>query len=337
MRSGSGSFPPCASATSSCAVRTHRSAPPRCERGRRARDLVELVRHIVGIQAQDPSAAALSIRARTEGLTAADVERAIEERRLVRTWLMRGTLHLVAAEDAGWLHALFAPRQLRRERRTLSKLGVSDAEQARAVNLIRDMLAGGALTRADLCGELERAGIDTAGRKAAHLPYLAALEGHVVFGARRGGKDTYMPAGEVLRRPATLDDAMGELARRYARAYAPADARDFAAWSGLPAHAVEAPLDTATAPDPPLVRLVPAFDTYLLGYRSRELAVPAEHARRIWPGGGIVRAAVLSNGLAIGTWRRRGTRVEVEPFGDLPAEDTLEAELADVERFLDST
>jgi hypothetical protein len=303
----------------------------------RERDLVELVRRVVGIQAQDATAAALSIRARTEGLTAADVERAIEERRLVRTWLMRGTLHLVAAEDAGWLHALFAPRALRSERRALAQLGVIEAEQARAVEVIRETLGAGALTRAELCAELERAGIDTSGRKAAHLPRLAALEGHVVLGAGRGGKDTYMLAGEPLRARPDTDDAVVELARRYARGYAPADARDFAVWSGLPAHAVEAPDDSPPAPDPPVVRLVPAFDAYLLGYRSRELAVPPEHSRRIWPGGGIVRATVLVNGLAAGTWTRSGSRVAaVELFGDGLGEDALADEVRDVERFLAS-
>jgi hypothetical protein len=86
------------------------------------------------------------------------------------------------------------------------------------------------------------------------------------------------------------------------------------------------------APEPPITRLLPAFDTYLLGYRSRDFAVPAEHARRVWPGGGIVRPTVVENGRAVGTWRRTGAKVELEPF---PGEKIAAAdEMADVERFL---
>jgi hypothetical protein len=86
------------------------------------------------------------------------------------------------------------------------------------------------------------------------------------------------------------------------------------------------------APGEPVVRLLPAFDTYLLGYRSREHAVAAEHASRVWPGGGWIHPVVLVDGRAAGTWRVRGGRVAVEPFGPLP--DGARAEAADVERFL---
>ena len=83
------------------------------------------------------------------------------------------------------------------------------------------------------------------------------------------------------------------------------------------------------------MRLVPAFDTYLLGYRGRELAVAPEHAAAVWPGGGIVRATVLANGAACGTWslRRSGARhtLEVTPVAEMP---DVNAEAADIARFL---
>ena len=311
----------------------------------RASDPVELARHLVGVQAQDVRAAALSVRARTEGVDAARLARAIEtDRSLVRMWAMRGTLHLVASEDSLWLHELFSPPQLATERRTLAKLGVSEAGAERAVTEIRRALADGPLMRAELCERLERAGIDTSGRLAAHLPHLAALEGHIVFGPRRAGKDTYVLAADWLGpRPAVArEDALAELARRYARAFGPADPADFAAWSGLGLRDARAGWERArpTAaeagpPDPPLVRLVPAFDTYLLGYRGRELAVAPEHAAAVWPGGGIVRATVLANGLACATWslRRSGARhvLEVQPFGEPP---DVSDEAADIGRFL---
>jgi hypothetical protein len=89
---------------------------------------------------------------------------------------------------------------------------------------------------------------------------------------------------------------------------------------------------TGNAPGPPVVRLLPAFDTYLLGYRSREFAVPPEHARRVWPGGGIVRPTVIVNGRGVATWKRNGTKIELEPFGE--GHIAAAEEVADVQRFL---
>jgi hypothetical protein len=332
----------------------------------RLTDATELVRALGGVQAQEPNAAALSVRARTAGLTYADLDRALgEERSVVRTWAIRGTIHLVASEDAGWLHDLLAPVAMPGEQRALDALGVPEGDRPRSVSLIVDALAvDGPLTRAELCERLERAGIDTAGQRAAHLPRLAALEGHVCFGPRRGGKDTYalledwLPTG--ARRVLDRDGALAELARRYVGAYGPADARDLAAWSGLPlrdarrgfeliarelraagdlailARDADRLLDAAP-PDPPLVRLLPAFDTYLLGYRDRSPAVPAEHLKQVWPGGGIIRPTAVANGLAVGTWRLqrsvRRVRVELEPF-DAAAPPDADDEIEDVRRFL---
>jgi hypothetical protein len=178
---------------------------------------------------------------------------------------------------------------------------------------------------------------------------LAALQGLVCFGPRRGGKPTYALRDDWLgsHLPALpREEALAELARRYAHAFAPTTPEDFASWSGLPLRDARAgwvaaepvagespqPPPTPEAPQPPDVRLLPAFDTYLLGYRTRDFAVAPAHAKRVWPGGGIVRAAIVANGRAVGTWRRAGERIEIEPFdgGDLAVDE----EVADVRRFL---
>jgi hypothetical protein len=326
----------------------------------------EAVGAVAGIQAQEPVAAALSIRVRTTGLTRADVDRAlVEERSIVRLWAMRGTIHLVAAEDAAWLVDLFGPLAVRASHRRLEQLGVATADHPRAVSLIRTALAeDGPLTRAELMQHLAPAGITTDGQAAAHLPQLAALEGHVCFGPMRGSKDTYALVQDQVPKTAPRLDretALAELARRHVAAYGPAAPRDLAAWSGLPLRDARAgwqliarelaevdaagerawvpARDAARAaeppPSPPLVRMLPAFDTYLLGYRDRAIAVPAQHSARVWPGGGIIRPTVVENGLAVGTWRRAGARVTVEPFAT--AEPAVEEELADIARFLAST
>ena len=315
--------------------------------GERLTDAAAAVSAVAGIQAQDAGAALLSIRVRTTGLTRADVDRALyEERSIVRIWAMRGTIHLVPSEDARWLVDLLAPLALRGSHRRLEQLGVPEAARPRAVRATRDALAEhGALTRAELMEHVARAArVNTADQAGAHLAMLAALDGHVCFGEPRGGKPTYVLRDDWLGSglmQLAREDAVTELARRYAGAFAPAEVEDFASWSGLPlrearagwsAAGISAPPPPAPPPDPPDVRLLPAFDTFLLGYRTRDALVAPEHARRVCPGGGMVRPAVVSNGRAVGTWRRSGMRVELEPFGDEPL--AADGEVADVQRFL---
>ena len=313
--------------------------------GKRLTDPLSVVRATAGIQAQEPVAAMLSIRVRSSGLRRADIEHAlVEERSIVRLWAMRGTIHLVPSEDAAWLVDLLGPLGMTGSYRRLEQLGVPEADRERALVLIRDLLADrGPLTRAELMEPLAAAGITTDGQAAAHLPALAALHGYVCFGPPRGGKPTYALRDDWLgtdlpRLP--RERAVAELARRYVHAFGPAEPEDFAAWSGLPLRDARAgwaaigaqPARRVREPDPPVVRLLPAFDTYLLGYRTREFCVPAEHAREVWPGGGIVRPTVVQNGRGIGTWRRTGTQVEIHPFGD----EAIDAgdEIVDVQRFL---
>jgi hypothetical protein len=303
--------------------------------------VVEAVRATGGVQAQEPLAAALSIRVRTAGLTREDVNRAlVEERSIVRLWAMRGTIHLVPSEDAAWLVELLGPLALTGVRRRLVQLGVPESDHPRAIRLIQDALAEhGPLTRVELMEHLARAGITTDGQAAAHLPALAALHGLVCFGPPRRGKPTYVLRDDWLGvglRGLTREDALAELRQRYARAFGPATPRDFARWSGLPLRE-SAPLPVATrqpraARPAGAIRLLPAFDTYLLGYRSRDFCVPAEHARAVWPGGGIVRPTVIVDGRGVGTWRRTAGRVEIVPFGGEPID--ADEEIADVQRFL---
>jgi hypothetical protein len=149
-----------------------------------------VVRDAAGIQAQDPTAAALSIRVRSRGLSAGGVERArTQERSIVASWLMRGTLHLVAAEDHGWLVALVGPVFVAAGRRRLAQLGLDHDTTARAVRAIEDALAEhGPLARGPLADHLRAGGVpvEPGGQAVVHLIRRAALEGRVCLGPRGG-------------------------------------------------------------------------------------------------------------------------------------------------------
>jgi hypothetical protein len=325
-----------------------------------------IVQRLLAVQAQDPRAARLALRARGEGLTAAGVDAALtHERSLVVAWLARGTLHLTGREDYPWLLGLTAPARLATNRRRLGQEGVPPGDADRAVDVIARALADeGPLTRPELALRIAAHGIRTEGQATPHLLMLAALRGVAVLGPVDGGTQAFALARDWLGSEpsarlagADRDTALAELARRYLAGHGPATAADLATWAGLGVadartglHAVAGELvelggglvDLAArdeAPDRIPPRLLAAFDPYLLGWKDRSFAVPAAHARRVHPGGGMLRATATVDGLAAGTWsaRRRGGRlaVDLDPFGAIGARDAaaLRAEAADVARF----
>lgn len=312
-----------------------------------------VVQTLGGVQAQDAAAAALAVRARLDGLVAADVEQAlVEDRSIVRTWCQRGTLHLIAAEDLGWLLGLLGPVFVRSSRGRRAELGLDEDTEARAVRALRAVLgAHGPLTRAEIVAQLARRRVRLDGQARPHLLRLAALEAIICHGPSRGREPTYVLLSDWIKPgPAwPREKALAELARRYLSAYAPATPEDFAAWSGLSlgeardgwqrladqlteARTISGAawlLKTqagrpAASPFRQLhVRLIPSYDTYLLGYRDRDLIIAPEHAQRIYPGGGLLHPALLINGWAGGRWKIRRQRgrleVVVQPFEALPA------------------
>ena len=283
---------------------------------------------LLAVQAQDARGARLAIRARTSGLTARDVDAALESGELVVSWLNRGTLHLVRAEDHPWLLALTAPRHERAALRRLAQEGVRDPERAVA-RVCRALEDEGPLPRAALG---ERLGL--AGQGLVHVLYLTCLRGLAV----RGGGEAYVRLPPLP--PVDRDRALAELGRRYLRGHAPADERDLARWAGIPlrdarralanqvtvtsvARATEVTV-TSVAP-----RLLGPYEPVLLGWASREWIAGSERV----VSGGVFRAFALVDGRAVATWRADMT---LEPFEALApeVERALQAEAADVRRFL---
>jgi hypothetical protein len=329
-----------------------------------------VVRRVFAIQAQDATAADLGIRVRGRDITAQAIRTAYEDKRnIVRNWYMRGTLHTIPSDDARWVLQLLSPRILAATSRRYQQLGLDDDLRQRADHLIRGVLAAhGPLTRSELTEHLTTLGIPPNGQAPFHLIRHAALTGILCHGPQRAGEATYVLLDDWL--PTTgggqweEDAALAELARRYLAAHAPATLEDFAAWSGLPvtwartawkmlaesgaiteygafstlAGRVGKPASTSGTPD---VRMLPAYDNYLVGYRSRELSVPALHHARVWPGGGLIRPTVITDGLAIATWSRgSGARsIKVDAFEPVPLQIQREVDMEKdaVVRFLRPT
>ena len=318
---------------------------------------------LLAIQAQDLRAARLAIRARSRGLTAADVDRALTaDRTLVTGWLNRGTLHLVRTEDYWPLHQLTTPQLHPGNARRLSQEGVPPEAADRGVTIIEQSLStDGPQTRAQLAERLSAAGIRTEGQALVHVIVRAALRGIAVRGPVIGQEQAYVLARDWVGAPppaAGASRALGWLARRYLAGHAPASAADLARWAGLPlrearrgfaeiaaglaeradglAALARPPGSAAGAGSPalPPARLLGAFDPLLHGWVSRA-PVLGDHEPDIVRGG-MFRPFALVRGRAVGTWGLPGGQVELAPLEPLGAADraALDADAADVRRFL---
>jgi Winged helix DNA-binding domain len=321
-----------------------------------AGDPAAVAERLLAIQAQDARGARLAVRARTTGLSAADVDRELTEHRsLVISWLNRGTLHIVGSEDYWWLQALTTPPVFTGNARRLAQEGVpSDAAERGVAIIERSLAEEGPLTRQQLGERIGATGVRTKGQALVHLLMLACLRRLAVRGPMIGGRHAYVLVRDWLGEPPPVDRdrALAELARRYLAGHGPADDRDLAKWAGLPLRdaraglkAIASELDEREnglvdlvrrppAAELPPPRLLGPFEPVLLGWRSREPLVGPHEA--VIVGNGLFRPFVLVRGRAAAIWRMPGGEVVLAPFGPLAPEvaAALEADAKDVARYL---
>jgi hypothetical protein len=301
------------------------------------------------VQAQDYLGALWAVGLRVADARERDVERALAERRIVRTWPMRGTLHFVAAADARWMTELLAPKVAVAAANRLGALGIDGPLLARAQRvLVKNLEGGRRLTRPEAYRVLESARIATDGQRGLLVLWRLAHDCLLCFGPREGKQQTFVLFDEWLPNAKRLhrEEALAELARRYFTGHGPATLADFAWWSGL--KLADARLAVAIAEKRaderieeetldgqrhwfrpptasfsrvgPMTHVLPAFDEFLVGYADRSAAIDPSDAARLSLGG-ISNAVVIVDGQVIGTWKRRIGRREVvfatAPFAPL--------------------
>jgi hypothetical protein len=327
---------------------------------------VEIARAIAGAQAQDVFAGPLTFRSRGKRLTAADIDRArTEERSLLRTWVMRMTIHLIPSDDAGWMLPLFEPKIERWSRSRLEQLGMPAAAVRKAHRAAkRTLQREGPVTRPQLRERIAAAGVELDTQTGHHVIGLVVTSGLACLGPDRGRTTCLVLREEWLGKQPRFDrdKALAELARRYLRAFGPASDRDFAYWSGLTLGEVreglraisgeltESRLGEETllslkkqrrrAPPAGQLRMLGAFDTYMLGYKDRGFAVPPDEETFVTEGGGgWIRPVIVEDGRLIGGWRvtRKGGEMQISisplaPFSSV-TRTAVEAEVADIGRF----
>jgi hypothetical protein len=331
-----------------------RLARQRLDRRAPAGSLVETARALCGVHAQLAASAELALWARVDGLGRDDVRSALEEdRTLVKTWAMRGTLHLLTPEDLALFVGLFRPQWDDPGGAWLRGFGVTKEQYGAILDGVPKVLGARPRTREELADKLaELAGPEIrelvlSGWGALLKP--SARRGDLCFGPNRGRNVTFVRPDRWLGRLSRVDreEAQREVIRRFLASYGPATADDLARWLGLraglkrmlaaiedelmevelasqPAWLLAADLDALkAAPAAKSVRLLPAFDPYVVGFRPRELLVDPREEARIFRPQAWFSPVVLVNGRAAGIWERerRGRRLEVriEPFARLSA------------------
>jgi Winged helix DNA-binding domain len=317
----------------------------------------DVVCHLLAIQAQDPRGARLAVRARSTGLTAADVDQTLTgDRSMVISTLNRGTLHLVGREDYWWLQALTTPSLATGNSRRLEQEGVSPGDADRAVTIVeRALESDGPLHRDALRERVRAGGIRVEGQALVHVLFLATLRGLIVRGPMVDGEQAYVLVRDWLGRPPPArdhDSMLSELARRYLVGHGPAAPPDLAKWAGITlgdARRGLAAIGSSLAPRAdglcalagvrpaiglPRPRLLGSFDPVLHGWVSRTDIVGSHQS--IVTTNGIFRPFALVRGRAVATWTLSNGEVRLRPFAPLArsVEAALEADAARVVTFL---
>lgn len=318
------------------------------------RDLAKVAGAIGGAQAQLLSAAELQLAVRV-ACTTADVRTALwKDRSLVKTWLMRGTLHVVPADDLPLYTAALGPQWIRPTKGWFQWAGMTEKDLARFVDTIGGALNGEPMTREEIIAAAAKSHskniTDWLRSSWGGMLKPVARSGLLCFGPSRGTKVTFVNPRLWLRSWSEMDpeDALLEVARRYLRAYAPATSSDFwrwfapslggpavrAAWSGLAKELVSVSVDGVRRqmlardvsailkiPIAPSVQLLPLFDPYLMGHTSRDHLFDRVHRWKVSRVAGWISAVVLVDGRVVGTWThtaaRDTLRITVAPFARL--------------------
>lgn len=294
----------------------------------------ELVQWLGAVQAQDYTSGKWAIGARLPNITDTDIEQAIAQKQILRTWPMRGTLHFVPARDAKWMLKLMASKIVKADATRRRQLEISDEQLATACrSMIRALEGGKMLQRKELLQAIEAGGVPTSNQRGYHLLAYAAWSGLICLGPMAGKQQTFVLLDEWVPNSVELnsDEALTEIAVRFAQSHGPATVHDLARWTGLTITQARTGLQNGQnrlktveingithwmQPDLPALSpavhgtyLLPAFDELILGYKDRSAVLPLDHEVRIVPGGnGVFLPIVVSDGQVIGIWKRTITK-----------------------------
>lgn len=284
------------------------------------------------MQAQDIRMIRWAVAMRTRRPSLSAFREAYDKGEIIRTHLFRCTWQLTTAEDLRWMIPLCAASSRRAARGYLKQTGgsISEDEEKRGNDLIAEAMQGrGSLTRQELESLLAERGLASDAHTMSVYMRFAEYNGVICSGTYHPTKHTYALLEErVPPSPAaTRDEALAMLARKYFRSHAPATLNDFVWWTGLPVSQCRAAIDSIgselltesyrgetyylhtasrTRGCRTVARLLPSYDEYIIGYKSRHHVLADEHRPRVFTGNGIFFPVLLEGGHVVGNWHPKG-------------------------------
>jgi len=318
-------------------------------------DAVTIARDMCGVQAQVMSAAYLQLWTRNHSLTRAEIEDALwQKRTLIKTSLMRQTLHLIPSDEFSLYIAAERPSRVAGALRVMARFGITREEAEASTLLITEALSSGPMGRPQILAALRpkvSKRVHAWAEKCWGLVRLPVAEGMVCYGSGEGNQAVFIRVDQWLPKLVTkkipVAKAQSELLRKYLRAYGPATLTDFSHWSGIPMQEVrplrsllEAELEEVAGETrgsmllredvaamnncsgtEACIRLLPIFDSYLLAHREKEHLLSAQHYKRVYRNQGWISPVVLIDGAIAGVWshklQNKKLFVGIEPFGKL--------------------
>jgi hypothetical protein len=307
----------------------------------------ELVYWMGAIQAQDYTMSKFAIGARLKKTTQQIIENAINKAEIIRTHVLRPTWHFVAAEDIRWMLELTAKNLNRSLSSNNKKLELDEKTFQKCNTIIEKLLRDGKhLTRKEIMAALEKKGIKTNDLRAGHIMFRAETDLVVCNGIKRDKQFTYALFDERVpsTKKKTKEEALAELALRYFKSHGPATLQDFTWWSGLSLtdaksgmESIQSMLtsvphkenvfwfDEKTAPTKTKrnnLILLPAFDEFLISYKSREVSIHTDHTSHAFTNNGIFTPIIVHNARVIGIWKPQYKKeILIKPYFFLRPEE----------------
>ncbi len=313
----------------------------------------DVVRRLCGVQAQVASSADLAVRVRQRKPIAGAVAEALAKGRIVKTWAMRGTLHLLTPENAGNYLSLIAMRRSWESGAWQRYFGVTPAQIEALRDISREVLGDRALTREELIAEIcARRGYEHLGTALRSgwgtLLKPLAWQGDLVHGPMQGQRVTFMRPHVASKHWAGVpepDQAGPQALLDYFGTYGPATLNNFTAWlsrgmvakrdllrwigdlgdrlsavdvDGTESYIPTDQLDALAAAKPTrTVRLVGGFDQWVLGPGTDdERVIPRARRPEVSKTAGWIAPVVLFGGVVSGTWQLEGDRIDVAWFAE---------------------
>ena len=306
----------------------------------------KVVSNLGAIQAQDYRASLWAVGLRSSCIKQSDVQEAVESRKVIRTWTMRGTWHLALPENIRWMLSLYP--EDRQVPGYQARNGLTGPTLERGLEIIPKAFSEETRLTYDEIGEyLKRSGITPLGKTEVqrHIIRRAGRKGIICFDGHKGRQPAFALMDDIVPqvKPLTKEEAITKFATIYFKSHGPATVKDFAWWSGLrmsdaklgaeaAAHGLrkkEFNGETYLMPNGRPrgnhdgVYLLPAFDEYIISYRDRSAVLEPRYAKRIIGGTTLsFLPMVISDGKVVGTWKRREDKgkviVTLSPFGKPP-------------------